>query len=157
MQTFLPYPGFKKSAYTLDFKRLGKQRLECHQILATLATVEYYKSIYSYDPKLLASKRKTIPWANHPAVKMWEGFTDALKEYTNAIILEWVDRKGKNNYPLHDLPRDEQGNLTITYPAWLGDDRLHASHRSNLLRKAYVFYMQYDWLEPPTLPYWWPK
>ena len=33
MQTFLPYPDFKKSASCLDYKRLGKQRVEGLQIL----------------------------------------------------------------------------------------------------------------------------
>jgi len=33
MQTFLPFPDFKKSASCLDYKRLGKQRVEGLQIL----------------------------------------------------------------------------------------------------------------------------
>jgi len=28
VQTFLPYPDFKKSAECLDFRRLGKQRVD---------------------------------------------------------------------------------------------------------------------------------
>lgn len=28
MQTFLPYPDFKKSAQCLDYRRLGKQRVD---------------------------------------------------------------------------------------------------------------------------------
>ena len=36
MQTFLPYPDFAKSAMCLDNKRLGKQRIECLQILKAL-------------------------------------------------------------------------------------------------------------------------
>ena len=33
MQTFLPYPDFVKSALVLDYRRLGKQRVEARQIL----------------------------------------------------------------------------------------------------------------------------
>ena len=33
MQTFLPYKSFKKSAETLDYQRLGKQRVEAMQII----------------------------------------------------------------------------------------------------------------------------
>ena len=33
MQTFLPYPDFKKSLQTLDYRRLGKQRIEAYQII----------------------------------------------------------------------------------------------------------------------------
>jgi hypothetical protein len=36
MQTFLPYPDFKKSIKALDYRRLGKQRVEAYQIIRTL-------------------------------------------------------------------------------------------------------------------------
>ena len=32
MQTFLPYPDFRESLESLDYKRLGKQRVEAWQI-----------------------------------------------------------------------------------------------------------------------------
>jgi hypothetical protein len=48
-------------------------------------------------------------------------------------------------------------NLQETYPPWLGDERLHASHRSNLLRKDPEHYGQFEWTEPDDLPYWWPE
>jgi Pyrimidine dimer DNA glycosylase len=41
-------------------------------------------------------------------------------------------------------------------PAWVGDETVHASHRSNLLRKDPLFYGRYGWAEPPDLPYAWP-
>lgn len=41
-------------------------------------------------------------------------------------------------------------------PPWLGDERVHASHRSNLLRKDPVWYGQFDWTDNPTDPYVWP-
>lgn len=59
MQTFLPYSSFSKSASVLDNKRLGKQRVECLQILKALSDPAY-------------------GWQNHPAVKMWKGYTDRL-------------------------------------------------------------------------------
>lgn len=37
MQTFLPYADFERSARTLDLKRLGKQRVECIQVVRGLA------------------------------------------------------------------------------------------------------------------------
>ena len=33
---------------------------------------------------------------------------------------------------------------------------VHASHRSNLLRKDATWYEQFDWREGPGLPYVWP-
>ena len=41
MQTFLPYPDFKKSAKCLDYKRLGKQRCESWQIYLALTKENY--------------------------------------------------------------------------------------------------------------------
>jgi hypothetical protein len=41
-------------------------------------------------------------------------------------------------------------------PPWLGDEGVHASHRSNLLRKDREFYSKYGWAESDDLPYVWP-
>jgi len=46
--------------------------------------------------------------------------------------------------------------LRIKMPLWLGNTELHASHRSNLLRKDKLFYAQYGWNESADLPYVWP-
>ena len=42
MQTFLPYSDFIKSAKCLDYRRLGKQRVEAWQIYNTLKKGENY-------------------------------------------------------------------------------------------------------------------
>jgi hypothetical protein len=39
MQTFLPYRDFKQSFRILDWRRLGKQRVEAHQILNVILRV----------------------------------------------------------------------------------------------------------------------
>jgi hypothetical protein len=41
-------------------------------------------------------------------------------------------------------------------PSWWGDDAVHASHRSNLLRKLPEHYSRFGWSEPCDLPYVWP-
>lgn len=41
-------------------------------------------------------------------------------------------------------------------PSWLGDPKLHASHRSNLLRKDPIHYGKFGWEEPATMEYVWP-
>lgn len=132
MQTFLPYESFLGSAVTLDYRRLGKQRVEAKQILNAL------------EPE------STSRWRNHPAVRMWEGYTNALIVYYNHIIREWCSRGYKNNMPFINVKGD------VIYPPWLGDERLHASHRANLLRKDPIFYGKYYWNEDPKAPYWWP-
>lgn len=41
-------------------------------------------------------------------------------------------------------------------PPWLGDDRVHSSHRANLLRKDFEHYSQFGWSEHPQEGYYWP-
>jgi hypothetical protein len=43
MQTFLPYPNFKKSLQILDYRRLGKQRVEAYQIIRILKAASQSK------------------------------------------------------------------------------------------------------------------
>jgi len=130
MQTFLPYKSFTKSAQCLDDKRLGKQRVEAMQIL---------KSIYIED----------YGWKNHPATKMWWDYPHALAVYMNVCIKEWKRRGFKNTMSI----LDEFPNAVM--PHWLGDERLHDSHKSNLLAKDKQFYKQYKWKVPDSLPYYW--
>jgi hypothetical protein len=146
MQTFLPMPSFKISASVLDNKRLGKQRVECKQILLCLGVS-------------VGEHRPTKGWKNHPAVKMWSGFEAALCAYSIAVCREWRAR-GFNDSLLpqfiavwRELTKTE---VTVPRPAWLGLKVLHASHRSNLLKKEPSYYKKYDWAEPDNLPYFWP-
>lgn len=129
MQTFLPFPNFKKSAYVLDCQRLGKQRVEVLQILNAMT--------------------KGKGWANHPATKMWMGYEDALKAYGNACICDWIERGYSNNMPLW-----EHGDIVM--PPWFGDEDFHKSHQSNLLRKDAEFYGSVFPGVPDNLPYIWP-
>lgn len=132
MQTFLPYADFHRTAQVLDPRRLGKQRVEAHQILSTLA-----------DPT-----RKS--WQHHPAVLMWRGYEDALRAYMNAMIEEWKLRGYTNTMQLAVV------RSPLILPPWLGDERLHSSHRANLLRKDPEFYGSYGWSESTEMPYFWP-
>ena len=132
MQTFLPYPDFARSAACLDRQRLGKQRLECVQILRAI--------------------REGGGWANHPATKMWRGYEYWLEAYLQAIIDEWVSRGYKNN-----IPRPTVNLLCLAdMPPWLKNDRFHSAHRAALLFKNPEWYGQFNWTEEPKLEYWWP-
>lgn len=137
MQTFLPYPCFYESLKVLDNKRLGKQRLEAMQLVNSTLKLEV-------DPNA------KIGWANHPARTMWRGYLDALKLYHNLSINEWVSRGFNNTMKLYDLPS------TVTLPPWIGKDDVHASHRSNLIRKDPIWYGKFGWSEPSTMEYVWP-
>ncbi|UCC72028.1 MAG: MSMEG_6728 family protein [Gemmatimonadota bacterium] len=149
MQTFLPYPDFEHTARVLDWRRLGKQRVEAKQILLALA-------------------RGTGGWINHPAVRMWRGYEPALAIYGATICQEWRDRGYRDNLLpwFHAelrrwwLPSALAGTADLLagggHPPWLGDPAFHASHRSNLLRKAPEHYGQFGWTEPDDLVYVWP-
>lgn len=132
MQTFLPYPSFADSAACLDMRRLqiGKQRVEAYQIYRTLTG-------------------EGKGWENHPATRMWRGYEGFLAFYMNCMIAEWVDRGYKNTMATVVVPN-------MITPPWFGDEKFHASHRSNLLRKDPVWYGKYGWEEPNDLPYVWP-
>ncbi len=149
MQTFLPLPSYAKSAACLDSQRLGKQRVEAKQILIALGIS------VGKNPGNRGSS-----WRNHPAVRMWRGYEPALAVYGIAVCTEWRKRG------FHDtlLPQFQDARQEILCesgfvdmdPDWLGMDELHASHRSNLLRKFPQFYGRYGWSEPDDLPYLWP-
>jgi hypothetical protein len=141
MQTFLPYEDFAESAKVLDRLRLGKQRVETYQILKTLLT-----------------ETKSNAWKNHPAVKMWKGYECCLYEYQMAICYEWCSRGYKDTClsKSNDLIRKAYPQFRKARPEWLGNKKLHASHRSNLLRKKPEHYSKFGWSEPDDLDYIWP-
>jgi hypothetical protein len=137
MQTFLPFPSAQESAYCLDNKRLGKQRVEAYQVIQAL-------------------EGKYKGWTRHPAVLMWEGHIPALAQYGWTMCQEWrrrgfedalADKFLEYIKPLHRIPW------------WFGYQPFHLSHRSNLLRKDPVYYGQYfrHYMPPTDLPYLWPR
>jgi hypothetical protein len=134
MQTFLPFPDCHASAKALDNKRLGKQRVEAQQIL-----------------NIISGNTTKLGWQNHPAVLMWVGYDTALKYYVNCCIREWLFRGFKNNMEVHVVDP-----ATIVYPPWFGNEKFHAAHRSNLLRKDHSFYSKFGWQERTNLDYVWP-
>lgn len=134
MQTFLPYPRFDLSAGVLDDRRLGKQRVEAFQILRAITYPGY-------------------GWQHHPAVNMWRPYREALVVYGLTICAEWV-RRGKNDTMAARIDAFSDGE-PIVYPDWLGDDDVHLSHRSNLLRKDGAYRRHFPHV-PANLPYVWP-
>lgn len=137
MMTFLPYASFTKTAKCLDYRRLGKQRVEAWQIYQSLTNKNY-------------------GWKNHPIVKMWKGYEQALLRYGIAICIEWKRRKYIDNM-LERFCKEYKLNKDIGNPFWLGNEDFHASHRSNLLRKNKEYYSKFGWKETDNLPYVWYK
>jgi MoxR-like ATPase len=149
MQTFLPYPDFAESAAVLDSRRLGKQRVEAMQIIRALT-------------------RPVYGWKHHPAVLMWQEYEEALGAYSVAVCREWCRRGHADTCEvkiLDDLtiaavpvPPRNQAELRLAgaLPPWLGDDAVHRSHRSALLRKDPEWYSSSFDDVPDDLPYVWP-
>lgn len=147
MQTFLPLASFRQSAACLDNKRLGKQRVECKQILLALGV-----GIGAYEPY-------ESRWRNHPAVLMWRGYEPQLAAYAAVVCKTWRGRGFRDSLlpeflAAYSVLRGSAPRLP--YPEWFGVTAFHASHRSNLLRKDFGYYRQFGWQEPIDLPYVWP-
>ena len=136
MQTFLPYPDFRKSLACLDFKRCGKQGVEAKQIYDTVIGIRI--------------GRTDIGWRHHPAVLMWLENLDALALYYNTAREIWKSYGYQSTMPTLGY------RTPVEMPWWFGNERFHAAHRSNLLRKNFGYYSIFGWTEPPDLPYVWP-
>ncbi|MET0716421.1 MAG: MSMEG_6728 family protein [Mycetocola sp.] len=141
MQTFLPYPSFAESARVLDRARLGKQRVEALQLLRAVTIPTY-------------------GWRNHPAAKMWRGYVPALTRYGLEMTDAWIERGHSDTVreqvllfapEVAFLSQDE-----LDLPPWIGDEALHISHRSNLIRKDPAHYGPLFPGVPDDLPYVWP-
>lgn len=143
MQTFLPVADFTATAQMLDKKRLWKQVLEAKTILSILQGTA--------KEKVKRDGTTYIPWSQHPAVLMWQGYESALEAYYSELLSEAKYRRGINTQ-LTLL----QTHIHVVLPPWLGHSAFHASHRSNLLRKDWAYYSQFQWAEVTDIPYLWP-
>jgi hypothetical protein len=141
VNTFLPIADFRLSAACLDSKRLFKQVVECDQMIDVLRELDVYRG----NPQLVA----LVGWRNHPAVVMWKGFLPSLIAYRNAMLFETLRRGFKTSKTYIDC-------RAFPFPPWFGDESVHRSHRSNLLRKDASWYSAFNWGVSPDLPYVWP-
>jgi hypothetical protein len=64
----------------------------------------------------------------HPAVLMWLGYEEALKEYLNAHIVQTIARGIKNTM-------DQYSIKNAPHPPWTYDPEFTARHRAMLLKK----------------------
>lgn len=140
MQTFIPYKSFTQSARALDWRRLGKQRVEAMQIL-----------------KCLESGR-TAGWRGHPAVKMWQGYENELARYGLAMCNEWKRRGYKDTLTAFFIDRyDWVEHSAFDVPHFVTRDFM-LSHQSNLIRKDPEFYRPiFGPSIPDNIPYVWPR
>lgn len=117
MMTFVTSSNPIECAKVLDYRRLGKQRVEAYQILRTL-------------------RNHSHGWKNHPAVRMWEGHENALAVYMNAMIDEWILRGYKNTMKKEEISETSPPK----FPWWFYWKPLHDSHKAALNRKMSSWY-----------------
>src|SRR4030042_2517495 len=175
MQTFLPYPDFKKSLQALDYRRLGKQRVEAYQIIRILKAASQSK-VYrdgkeeatrhspgmhraygtirrgADDPGIrragFANKGRRMNTKRHKFGGGWRHHpaVKMWRGHINALKLYY-------NLCLDEWVRRGYKNRMqkmpirgkISYPHWFGRNAFHAAHRSNLLRKNNTYYGNYNW------------
>lgn len=134
MQTFMPERTFHDIALVLDYKRLGKQRVETLQVIR-------------------ARLGLTKGWRNHPVTKMWEGHEAGLCAYGIAMCDEWTARGYVDTCAdkMRELVRPDANDL----PEWWGRGDIVESHRSNLVRKFPEHYRNFYPEVLDNLPYVW--
>ena len=138
-QTYLPLPSFSESARVLDTARLGKQRLEAYQIVASLT---------GWNPLGWKIPRSVLA---HPCTRSWVHYETALKAYYSAIIKEWVGRGHRNTMPVPEF--DE---FRVNLPLWFGGE-IHERHQAKLLARSPAHYKQFGWKVKPDDSSWFPE
>lgn len=149
MITYMPLPSILDSVAALPSGVLRPQLIDCLNIL-----------------EHLSGFRAGMLYA--PAVQMWVGAARGLFIYTDAIQ-ERMDAE-KLSSPSIQVTKDKIRIATTmileqeafaehpsdSSPFWLGDDRVHASHRSRLLTNYPQAVSRFNWTEPQHLTIFWP-
>lgn len=131
MITYLPHSDFKQSLECLSDEHLVQTIQHAgHIILVIRGKInrQFYHGM--------------IAFARHPAVLMWEPHLDTLKLYYNMGIL--IIKQRFKNQPFYIPLKLFQGILSISTPPWLGDKRLHQTHR-HLLMISSKHYDKFRW------------
>lgn len=141
VNTFVVDSDLARNASLLDTKRLGKQRIEAKEIIDILE---------SLDRGVIPKKKG---WMNHPATKMWYGYTNALKVYYNYILTEFKKRSDHNTMQYYDIdvslyyvnPYIGNGNFKFpfteySFPPWFAFPPFILAQRASLIRKSPEIY-----------------
>ena len=143
VNTFITSPSLEKCAKNLDNLRLGKQRVECIQLISFIENTN------------------NKGFKNHPVLIMWKEHVTALKVYCNFMIREFIARGFENTIPIYELDEtkivfydnifNEETGLTeiikpqiekdsIVFPIWFNWNPLILTHQASLLKKNNNYY-----------------
>lgn len=151
MQTFLPLlfiwdenksllenlrDYFIETAKVIDNKRTGKQRVEAKQLL-----------------NILLDRNTSSAWKNHPVLKMWIPWSEALKLYYNCFVNEWISRGFRNNM-LYEAINEEALEFQ-SIPLFITNKHFVNRMKANLLSKDENFYNKYKWNVQAKTGYYW--
>ena len=99
---------------------------------------------------------------NPHVLNMWRGYELALIDYTLCCLYTWERKKRYVNQERHEKIIDLQsiamkkytdryGLVWYSAPSWLGNEKLHSSHRAALLGKLPKWYSRFGWTETPAV------
>jgi Pyrimidine dimer DNA glycosylase len=126
MQTFMPYMSYQKTAECLDYRRLGKQRVETKQILQCLLG------------------EGSLGWAHHPVVEAWRDYEESLAVYGLYICSEWRMRGYQDSlFPWFQVQRlrlrDGESYMTPA-PPWTENLEVNRAYQQVLTWKEPEYY-----------------
>jgi len=133
--TFVPYPDLALSLGILVKEHVAKQREDAWKLYNTLKT-------------------KKKGWDQLKICRMWEGYLPCLAWYYNVAHANCNRRM----VPVGSHKPIDTSAMIINFPSWFGNQKLHQSHRSNLV----ALYDEYETLwfgaarTPKNLPFYWP-
>lgn len=143
MLIFAPYDKFAQSAEVLQQFDLLKQIDTVNGVLTLL---------HGEDPS---------EYVNEPAMMAWAGHEPQLALYGLILVEEALSRHMKfrmdrktEQFEWH-LSTATSGEFNMALPHWFGDQRIHNSHKSELLRCNRRHYQKYFSVDP-SLPIVWP-
>jgi len=131
MITYLPHKDFKQALECLSLQHLTQTSKDAYYIILVIEAKnsrQFYHGIHAHS--------------RHPSTLMWESHLDTLKLYYNMSLIILTQKLKLKLEP----PKLFQGILSISTPPWLGDTRLHQTHR-NLLMNSSRHYEQFGWTQ----------
>lgn len=150
MQTFAPTTDIQEIAWLLDYRRLGKQRVECLQILKALDALRT-GDLYMIDKR---GRKRKRGWLSHPCTLMWRGHEGYLALYAHAMCEQWIQR-GHHDTIQHRFTARIESATDTSPPSWWGREDVHYSHRCQLVRKDPEYYGRMFVDADPSVEYVW--